>query len=136
MVFQMPAAPDLYAAKLLQQLFLPFHYYTKPRIRKYPCCFVDRFELIANPSMWLNQAVFCENHKTAMPNFSLAPFVRGLDGMNCNRRSCINEYFKLRRNRENKILDANINLNILYAVLRKLSIVLIIYSSVIVHNIP
>jgi hypothetical protein len=30
--------------------------------------------------------------------------------MNCNRGSCINEYSKLRRNRENKILNANINL--------------------------
>jgi hypothetical protein len=56
--------------------------------------------------------------------------------MNCNRRSYINEYSKLRRNQKNKILDANINLNILYAVLRELSIILIIYSSIIVHNIP
>jgi hypothetical protein len=54
--------------------------------------------------------------------------------MNCNRRSCINEYSKLRRNRKNKILDANINLNILYAVLREFSIVLIIYSSIVVRR--
>jgi hypothetical protein len=62
--------------------------------------------------------------------------VRGMDGMNCNRRSCIDEYSRLRRNRENRILDANIDLNILHAVLRELCTVLIIYPFVIVHNIP